>query len=359
MRSLALRKFRLLPVLVHNGQLLKWNHNHDERGRFATSPGAANPHSLSDWNARQKMVNDKVAAYLNSHGDTKSQNMVNGQWTPERAKLHEKLLSDQMKLAASVPKDHLALFMGGLPGSGKSSIFRGANGPKTAETLGVTLNNKGKVSNFMTIDADVFKESLVNAGATPKLPGLAPLEMAGAVHKESAYLANTLVARLTAQGTNTILDRTMTPSSSSAAGVKEEIGKVNARITDLSNNGYKVTAVFVSVTPRESMSRSASRWRETSETFVRTGQGNGGRIVPTAFSNHALPSDRSFRSSNEQVFASVRDHPALHGSFMFDNMVGFGEPPKLINSRGMSARKSVRKLTPLSLRVYSGHGGKS
>ena len=133
-------------------------------------------------------------------GDTMTRNTdENGNWTPERDSMHEKIISEILspeKIKACLPKNGEKpkfVMFGGRGGSGKSWFTDKKRA--TAEGREVMFDS----DKFLVLDADALKEYI------PEYEGW----NAGEVHEESSYLNKEIKKRAFALGLNIIIDGTM------------------------------------------------------------------------------------------------------------------------------------------------------
>ena len=197
-----------------------------------------------------------------------------------RYKLHRTLIEGVL---AQGLEENQALIISGPPGAGKSTVRR--------QELGDTSLN------FATIDADIFKEELINASLrdgsfeeifyTPEIRQLQqeghvfhPFEFASLVHDESSSLAQQAFDQALESGTNIILD-----------GVGANEKTLNKRLQDLSNAGYDVSIIDVECPRSVSETSIQQRW-EHGRTEALSGNPNstlGGRWVPSGVLEKVFP----------------------------------------------------------------------
>lgn len=238
-------------------------------------------------------------------------------WSPERRALHRQLIEDTIgdAIARGVPKNREAVMIGGLPGSGKSTIIR-------TGIAGIRLGPDGdpdRPASHMVINPDTLAESLIAAGGVDQMPGFSPLDSRPLVQREVSELSNRLTARAVAEGLNVILDQTMGDES-----------LTRARVGMLT--GYKVDGVFVDIAPRKSIWSVLTRHRQGVNAW-RNGQGLGGRPVPIAFIRQSEPDgskvkmpDGSWapaRSTNRVVFDRLARKGVFRTATLVDNQ---GDP---------------------------------
>ncbi|MDH6238461.1 hypothetical protein H4V99_003267 [Cryobacterium sp. CG_9.6] len=151
------------------------------------------------------------------------------------------------------------------------------------EILGDTANG------WLTIDADDFKHALlqvaIDDGSYEAFlkPALVkdheaagerffPLELASLVHEESSELAKRLRGEAIRAGANIVID-TVLSSEVSALGLGKQLEAA----------GYGVDVVDVEVPYELSEARIAKRWQQSYEVALESGEGLGGRWVPSEY----------------------------------------------------------------------------
>ena len=112
-----------------------------------------------------------------------------------------------------------------------------------------------------------------------------PLELASLVHEESSELAKRLRAESIRTGANIVID-TVLSSEISALGLGKQLEEA----------GYGVEVVDVEVPYELSESRIAKRWQRSYEVALESGEGLGGRWVPSEYARTVFdgPDGRSF-----------------------------------------------------------------
>ena len=294
--------------------------------RLSTIPGVDQP------DARAEALNEILAAahkdypllttkgLHNSRGDDKDE------WSLEREALHDQFVAEVIERleAAGVPKDRVALFTGGLPGSGKSySLKKGQradrlksvvwelgdpNPPEVPE--GFTL--------YVAVNSDYVKEFMAERGFNTGIEGLKPMEEASFMHSESSFVGERLEAELAQLGYNIAFDGTMGD---------ERV--VRAKLAMIDEQGYaKPKAVFANITLAESAASAAARYRKKANTPL------GGRFVPSS-----VAKDNSSRMGNLSMNADTMNFLISEG--LFDEAI-------IIDNRGVSnsQAESVSELDP-------------
>jgi len=188
------------------------------------APGEYQPLSDEEFHSHVAQLESKIEEALRAGVATDQQFSLDGQgqvWSPERAQLHAEILHDFFDKQVDVPSQRHALFLGGLPGAGKSSLLR--DHPEI------------DLSNYAVLNPDHFKEELAKRGAVPEVEGLSPMERAALVHEESAYLTDLAAEELQRRGKNVAWDVTMKNHSITSD-----------RVSDLKDHrGYTVHGVLL------------------------------------------------------------------------------------------------------------------
>ena len=204
----------------------------------------------------------------------------NGNYTPERQALHEKIiahiLSPEVIERARPPAGQKPTYfiLGGRGGSGKSKFKDLLPG----------------VNNTVYLDADEIK------GALPEYEGWNAAE----VHEESGDIFDEITKRSKALGLNLVHDATMkTPK------------KAESLVQGFKDDGYRIEAHYMHLPRQEAAKRAVERFL------------NSGRLVP--------PAIVLGNTENEKAFDLVKEM-ADNWSF-WDNHVPRGEPPQKIAAK--------------------------
>ncbi|MDR1014178.1 MAG: zeta toxin family protein [Coriobacteriales bacterium] len=195
--------------------------------------------------------------------------------TLERLKLHRSLLFEQARLAADVGANHRAIILAGPPGAGKSSL------------VAATLQDES--DGYLVIDADAFKvallqeairdgsyEGFIKPREVIDLEGQGhrffPLELSSLVHEESSLLAQGLRTQAMESGSNMVIDT-----------VLANAGSAQRLVRQLDDHGYDIRIIDVEASMGISKARVTKRWVQAYELALETGEGFGGRWVPSEY----------------------------------------------------------------------------
>uniref|UniRef100_UPI0024A9137D zeta toxin family protein n=1 Tax=Phaeodactylibacter xiamenensis TaxID=1524460 RepID=UPI0024A9137D len=188
----------------------------DENGERRTDPAAL----------------DALEAHIETLPQTKKMHTKDGEYTAERKKLHDKIITEEVEGNACIRRDApIAILTGGLPGSGKSTYIR---------------NNKDWMTNpaIFKIDADDIRAKL------PEYKGW----NASQTHSETQDLTKTLLNKVGKFGCSfdVIYDGTMNKSK-----------KYKPLIDTLKKEGYRVFIMFMKVDKKTSMDRAMGRYKRS------------------------------------------------------------------------------------------------
>ncbi|MBU4213494.1 MAG: zeta toxin family protein [Actinobacteria bacterium] len=216
-------------------------------------------------------------------------------WTLERARLHARLLEPYRDVSVGGKADGLcALATAGPPAAGKTSAV--------SKVL-------GDLTGWRRIDADGFKESLVEGAMATDATryrrvvsrqlvdgrSVMPMELAGLFHVESVMLARRAVDLCLRNGENVIIEGTLQWS-----GLVREYSEALVRA------GYESLVVVDVVTKLNvALERAIERWWAG-----RLGGGLGGRFTPTsaitALYDRASGDSRCSENAHDLVEAAAR-----------------------------------------------------
>lgn len=185
--------------------------------------------------------------------------LPNGEFTPERKALHDKIIAQFFE--GVEPVENPTQFMnGGGPASGKGTMTRGDNAKITGyppTNIVDDFGNFQKVDNpgGVIVDPDQLKLSLPEGQKAVKdfADGVDRTEeyqeWAANLHGESSYLGQRLAQAALERGVNLILDGV---NDGSVEGVTRKVMKARAL-------GYRVEANYIYLDPREALDRAMSR----------------------------------------------------------------------------------------------------
>jgi hypothetical protein len=243
-----------------------------------------------------------------------------GNWSQEQLK-NMLTMADELfgTVTAGRPKGHKAIMLGGLPGSGKSSLLE-------------QMQKDGHFdeADWVQINPDLVKDEMIKRGWYPEIEGLTANETAGFIHAQSSEMASMLERMAMKDGFNLIFDTTM-------GGLDDE-GKpwTEHTLNYLSAYGYdKPDGIFINATTDHSLASIAYRHRTGLEKY-RTGEGgdrssdlevkNGGRFVP----NKVVAST----TSNVDTFDRLKGKFNRWASYEVGNAPGEKPKPELLDSTG-------------------------
>jgi hypothetical protein len=260
----------------------------------------------ADYQAHVEEVVDGLDAAAKAGLSNAELHTLNGDrvtWTPERNKIHARIVADEYAKVAEVPCDRQAIVAGGLGGAGKTTVL--------GEHAGIDR------SKFLTINPDDFKETLAKEGLIEDIAGLTPMETTALAHDESSAIAKRLAVLAMADGKNIIWDITLS-SKDSGTG----------RVQELRAAGYEyIKGIFVDIPIDTSLARSEARHRRGHEQFL-DGHGFGGRYVPPEVIKRQA--DKDYGTANRRTFEALKN--SLDDWVIYDNSVD-GRPPVLIDSK--------------------------
>lgn len=354
----------------------KFNSQHDEIGRFATSgSGTSGSSATSSTNntasdpvgaltryrqsigsrsrsaealASLPSTSNDVERTLTAHGSDDllhspdsthiSQDYVagvKGIYNDVRRSQQNQILNAYREKAKGVPAERRAIIMGGLGGAGKSStIAADAREPDSvAGKLGIQFssydehgNGIGEPSNFVVLNPDNIKEEMAKLRMVPKIGDLSPMEATVFTHEEASSMTKDLATEMLAQGKNVIWDVTLNSVKSGSS-----------KIADLRAQGYHIAGAFVDVSTQRSLENARSRHEHGQERW-RAGIGNGGRYVPSGLIVGAADPSGRYRSENRAAFEKLKQEGGFDQTVTIDNEA---HDRRLI---GESGRNDVGKL---------------
>lgn len=243
--------------------------------------GIAHVYSLlgSDGRQTQAMVEKKLneQARRMKKGDTQTRNMIDGEYTEERKKLHEKIINEVLppeKIAACMPAEGERpkfIMFGGRGGSGKSWF---TDKKRAAADGREVMFDSDK---FLILDADAIKEKI------PEYVGW----NAGEVHEESSDIMKQIKSKVMSLGLNVIIDGTMNYNL-------KKPDKVRNEMLEAKEKGYSLEAHYMFSPIQKSCVNAMQRFK--------TKQGDySGRLVPTDILLGMQDNEKSFDSVKDIV----------------------------------------------------------
>ncbi|KGE86430.1 MAG: zeta toxin family protein [Phaeodactylibacter xiamenensis] len=175
---------------------------------------------------------DALEAHLEKLPQTKDMHSEYGEYTDERKKLHNKIITEEVEGNTCIRREApIAILTGGLPGSGKSTYIR---------------NNKDWMDNpaIFKVDADEIRAKL------PEYKGW----NASQTHSETQDIVKTLLGKVGKFGCSydVIYDGTMNKSK-----------KYKPLIEVLKKEGYRVFIMFLKVDKATSLERAMGRYQKS------------------------------------------------------------------------------------------------
>lgn len=223
----------------------------------------------------EKKLNDQAKRM--KKGDTQTRNMVDGKYTPERAKMHDaiikKILSPE-KVKACTPKDGEKpkfIMFGGRGGSGKSWF---TDKKRAASDGREVMFDSDK---YLILDADAIKEQI------PEYEGW----NAGEVHEESSDIMKQIKSMAMSLGINIIVDGTMNFNPKKPDKVKDEMLAAKKQ-------GYSLEAHYMFSPIQKSCVNAMQRFKTKNGDY-------SGRLVPTDILLSMQDNEKSFDSVKDIV----------------------------------------------------------
>lgn len=270
------------------------------------------PFTQEAFERRRIYAEEIIKELVELKQDTESQHSrlsVTGDriYTEERQALHRKIVDSFLDSVKNVPSDGKVLFAGGLGGAGKSTVLQDH----------ARINQK----EYATLNPDDVKEKMAEMEMIPQVHGLTPMEASPLVHEEASRITSLILEKLRKDKKNIIFDITMSSE-----------GSVQKRIDLVKKSGYKkITAIFVDIKPKTSLSRGNARYLSGMNRFTESNNGKGGRLLPESVITDQAPSNDLFNSKNAEVFKKIYMNDGFtHTPLVFNNNVD-GRAPVRVN----------------------------
>lgn len=262
----------LADVVVELHDMPTVGRPHNERGAPLTEDSV-------EWLQHQQYVLS-VMDHLLSDAQTFP---FRGDWGTSTQGYFKEKVTAALDKVSRVPAQRRAVVLGGLPGAGKTTTVRRCGG--------VFADAKfADVNAWATVNADSFKEMIVDCGDAPAVRGLSPMETSFLTHELSSEMAHMFGRALMAAGQNIILDTTMGGDTNPVA----------LEIAALQKFGYTIDAVYVDTPFELAESRQRKRWLDGLNAYRRGENNCGGRAVP-------LDVNRRSRNQNRENFNQLVD----------------------------------------------------
>lgn len=215
--------------------------------------------SLSNFNPNQ--TRDSKGQWADTGGDslTKYTNQK-GEWTAERAKLHDEIVAEHLAQATTKPQEPTYVIFGGGSAAGKSNLRKHLSAgdfPKDA----------------ITIDTDEIKKRLPEYS---DMVAKGDSSAAAYTHEESSYLGKRIAKEGIEAGYNVVLDGTGNVSLES----------LMKKANQARQAGHKVQGVYATVPTKIAEQRNLDRAERTGRlvvpTYLRSTHAAVSNIVPDA-----------------------------------------------------------------------------
>lgn len=223
---------------------------------------------------------------INPEGmDTFEQFQKDGQWSPERQRLHQRIVEKHFAGKKPAKGQSVAYVLGGGPASGKSSIINAGHVSVDPDTI--------------HIDSDAIKGELPEYN---EMLSAKDHRAAAHVHEESSYIAKMIQEKASRGGYHTLLDGT---GDSSFQSLKSKVDKMRAA-------GQRVVGQYVTVSTEVAIQRNIERAKKTGrlppESMLRLCHASVSQVVPQAIEAGLYDEfDLWDTESGVQKVATVRD----------------------------------------------------
>jgi len=217
------------------------------------------PLTDAEWDAHVTAAEERLLEARQAGRATFLEHANHGVWTPERADVHEAIVTEMYQAAAQVPRDSRAVIAGGpwLPDASALALDHLREDPGGAP--------------YLVIEPDGVELAMARRGLIPRIEGLTPLEAAHLVQREVTRIMDLLLFRATQERRNVLIaddmsDRVLTGD----------------RIARLRRAGYQeVAAFFLDISLGDAGRRAQRGHRVGHERWRRADtEGYGGRLIP-------------------------------------------------------------------------------
>lgn len=217
--------------------------------------------------------------------DTFEQFQKDGQWAPERQRLHQQIVEKHFAGKKPANGQSVAYVLGGGPASGKSSIINAGHVAVDPDTI--------------HIDSDAIKGELPEYN---EMLAAKDHRAAAHVHEESSHIAKMIQEKASRGGFHTLLDGT---GDSSFESLKSKVDKMRAA-------GQRVVGQYVTVSTEVAIQRNIERAKKTGrlppESMLRNCHASVSRVVPQAIEAGLYDEFDLWDTENGvQKVATVRD----------------------------------------------------
>jgi hypothetical protein len=239
------------------------------------------------------------------------------------------------ELTTGKPKGRKAILIGGLPGSGKSSLLNRMSKEGTLDQ-----------NDWVTADPDIVKTKMIEQDWFPDIAGLSPGDTSGFIHAQSAEISTMLERLLMHEGYNIIFDSTMGNGDHVALNMEY-----------LKAHEYKdVDGIFIQSTANHALASITHRYRAGLDK-LRTGVSgrarsgevdpeirSGGRFVPTKVVTATIPVDGGV-PVNKSNFERVKPQLSRWAIYVENGTPGSKPNPQLDDSSPAGMPGSFDNLT--------------